>query len=168
MEAAGRLCGLGPDDNPILIFVSNHWRKSWPLESFIRLATELTARKYPVLLALGPGDDRADDPIVHQWIAQSNGRGRVLPPQSLTRFAAILKRCRLFVGNDGGPYHLAVAVGTPCVTAFRIKEGQREFGYEEPDRLVTVYHPDEAEAERMTLETSLRLLELQKVKAGKK
>ncbi len=29
--------------------------------------------------------------------------------------AAILKRARLFLGNDSGPMHLAAAVGTPCV-----------------------------------------------------
>ena len=152
----GRL--LGPDYKPILIFASNHWRKSWPLEPFVRLATEFTRRKYHVLLAFGPGDGRTDHPIVCQWIKQSNGLGRVLPPQKLTVLAAILKRCRLFVANDCGPYHLAVSVGTPCVAAFRIKEGQREFGYEEPNRLVTVYHPVLEEAERLTLEAGLKLI----------
>jgi len=151
---------LGPDCKLIMIFAPNHWRKSWPLEPFVRLSTEFTRRKFHVLLAFGPGDDRTNHPIVCQWIKQSNGLGRVLPPQKLTVLAAILQRCGLFVANDCGPYHLAVSVGTPCVAAFRIGEGQREFGYEEPNRLVTVYHPVLEEAERLTLEASLRLLEV--------
>lgn len=32
--------------------------------------------------------------------------------------AAILKRAVLYLGHDGGPMHLAVAVGTPCVAVF--------------------------------------------------
>jgi ADP-heptose:LPS heptosyltransferase len=42
----------------------------------------------------------------------------VLSPQGLGALAACLKRCRLFIGNDGGPKHLAVAVETPTLTLF--------------------------------------------------
>lgn len=32
--------------------------------------------------------------------------------------AAVLARCKVFVGHDSGPMHLAAAVGTPCVAIF--------------------------------------------------
>jgi ADP-heptose:LPS heptosyltransferase len=36
----------------------------------------------------------------------------------LMTLAAVLRRCRLFVGNDGGVMHLATAVGAPLVAVF--------------------------------------------------
>ena len=32
--------------------------------------------------------------------------------------AAILSKCKLFIGHDSGPMHLAACVGTPCVAIF--------------------------------------------------
>jgi ADP-heptose:LPS heptosyltransferase len=37
--------------------------------------------------------------------------------------AALYQRCALWLGNDGGPKHLATAVGTPTVTVYRRKLG---------------------------------------------
>jgi heptosyltransferase-2 len=34
---------------------------------------------------------------------------------TLRETAAVLERCRLYVGNDSGPLHLAAAGGVPCV-----------------------------------------------------
>jgi ADP-heptose:LPS heptosyltransferase len=32
--------------------------------------------------------------------------------------AAVLERCRFYIGHDSGPMHLAAAVGTPCIAIF--------------------------------------------------
>ncbi|MCL4459604.1 MAG: lipopolysaccharide heptosyltransferase II [Chloroflexi bacterium] len=37
---------------------------------------------------------------------------------TLGQLGAVIQRCALFVGNDTGPMHLAVAVGTPLVAIF--------------------------------------------------
>jgi len=42
-------------------------------------------------------------------------RARRLPLRIL---AAVLKHCRLFVGNDSGIAHLAAGLGLPCVVLF--------------------------------------------------
>ncbi|MBP7362149.1 MAG: glycosyltransferase family 9 protein, partial [Nitrospira sp.] len=34
------------------------------------------------------------------------------------QFAALVKRCALFVGNDGGAMHIAATMGTPVVAIF--------------------------------------------------
>jgi heptosyltransferase III len=43
-----------------------------------------------------------------------NLAGRV----ALRHYAAILKRCALFIGNDAGPMHIAAALGTPVLALF--------------------------------------------------
>ena len=35
---------------------------------------------------------------------------------TLTQFAALMKKCRLLICNDGGPLQIAVGVGTPTVS----------------------------------------------------
>ena len=40
------------------------------------------------------------------------------PPLGVREMAAQLELCDVFVGNDTGPMHLALAVGTPTVAIF--------------------------------------------------
>jgi len=37
---------------------------------------------------------------------------------AISEMAAVIKRSRLFIGNDSGPFHVAVAVGTPAIGIF--------------------------------------------------
>ena len=37
---------------------------------------------------------------------------------SLAEMAGVLRHCALFIGNDGGPAHVAGAVGTPALVVF--------------------------------------------------
>ena len=41
--------------------------------------------------------------------------------------AAILKRCKVFIGHDSGPMHLAACVGTPCVAIFSARNLPRQW-----------------------------------------
>jgi ADP-heptose:LPS heptosyltransferase len=95
---------------------SRREHKRWPPEQFAEVAQRLI-QKYGVAIALlaGPGEETA----VHRIMGLIHDeRARVLSPQGLGALAACLKRCRLFIGNDGGPKHLAVAVETPTLTLF--------------------------------------------------
>ncbi|MBI4028213.1 MAG: glycosyltransferase family 9 protein [Verrucomicrobia bacterium] len=149
---------LGADPKPVLIFASNHWRKSWPLDSFLRIASELIRRGHRVMLAFGPGDDRIHSVKTKDWQSCFPEMGSVLHPQPLQHFAAILARCPLFIANDCGPYHLAVAVGARCIGVFVTEEARREFGYDQSGRLAAVHHPVSAEAERVALDIALKFL----------
>jgi ADP-heptose:LPS heptosyltransferase len=87
--------------------------KNWPAERFAALATQLQReRRARIVLLSGPADEiagasmrRVQDAILLQE-----------PPLAL--LAAILSRCRLYVGNDSGVSHLAAAVGVPTVAIF--------------------------------------------------
>lgn len=51
-----------------------------------------------------------------QIVASSAGHALLAPKTTLRELAALLRQARLFVGSDTGPLHLAVAVGTRCVS----------------------------------------------------
>jgi ADP-heptose:LPS heptosyltransferase len=44
-------------------------------------------------------------------------------PTTIRQLAAIYERCAVWVGNDGGAKHLAVAAGTPTVSVGRWRSG---------------------------------------------
>lgn len=90
--------------------------RRWPAANFAQVAQSLVQRYGAQLVIVGSGNERA--------LAEEVASGIKPPPLNLAgettvrELAAILKRCRLFVGNDSGVMHLAVAVGTPVVAIF--------------------------------------------------
>jgi len=87
--------------------------KLWPGERYAAVSEYLDRqRNLPTLIAWGSPSERAE---AERIAAGSHGSARVAPPTTLTELAAVARRCRLFVGSDTGPLHIAAAVGTPCV-----------------------------------------------------
>ncbi|HXT72583.1 MAG TPA: glycosyltransferase family 9 protein [Candidatus Angelobacter sp.] len=87
--------------------------KTWPAANYAELANRLHERfnaKVIVCGAHGDADiasdvmDKVRGPVV-------NLTGRT----SLTQLAAVLKSSDLYIGNDTGPLHMAVAVGIPTL-----------------------------------------------------
>lgn len=92
-------------------------RKNWPLENWIALAGALLARTpQPRLLLIGGEADHAQlDALTAAACGAAVLLARDLP---LPRLAALLARCRLFLGHDSGISHLAAAAGAPCLLLF--------------------------------------------------
>jgi ADP-heptose:LPS heptosyltransferase len=106
--------------------------KSWPVERFAGLAVHWARRTGGSAVAL-TGPDEAllahdfmkavDDALtggVDDGQERAALRARVVVEAGMPvrRLAAFLERCAAFAGNDSGPKHVAVAVGTPTVTVF--------------------------------------------------
>ena len=108
--------GISPEDmviglNPGAKFGSS---KCWPPEHFARLAELLTDRwRCKLLLFTGPGEKA----IGRQIIETSDATIIDTSPDrvDLALLKPLIKRCRLFVTNDTGPRHYAVALGVPQV-----------------------------------------------------
>lgn len=103
-------------DKVIAFFVhSRRTYKRWPLDNFANVIAKIKQQNWgiPVIL-MSPDDDSA--PQVLQLTGLSEQY--LLRTNELGQLAAILSKCSLLVGNDGGPKHLAVAVKTPTVTIF--------------------------------------------------
>jgi ADP-heptose:LPS heptosyltransferase len=94
--------------------------KRWPIERWAAVGARLIAEGHDVVI-VGGGDEAAVAATVTRgWPA---GRFAVLAGQtSVLQSAALLRRCRLYVGNDTGAMHVAAAVGTPCIAVFAARE----------------------------------------------
>ncbi|MFL6128952.1 MAG: glycosyltransferase family 9 protein [Mycobacteriales bacterium] len=91
-------------------------RRRWPPQSFAAVARRLAEAGAQVLL-IGSG---ADD----QKAAAALAADLPVPPLdlvgrlSMRAMVGVLERCRLLLGNDSGPRHLAGAVGTATVAVY--------------------------------------------------
>jgi ADP-heptose:LPS heptosyltransferase len=90
--------------------------KLWPVERFVQVARYLAERHAARVLVVGSQSDLAQAEAFSGALAEPAliATGRTALPQT----AALLERCRLFIGNDSGPAHLAAAVRTPAVVLF--------------------------------------------------
>jgi len=87
--------------------------KIWPAERHAAVARYLgEVRGLPSMVLWAGEEERA---LAERIVSGSGGHARIAPATSLVEVAALARRCRLLVGSDTGPLHLAAAVGTPCV-----------------------------------------------------
>lgn len=92
-------------------------RRCWPPERFAAVADALADRGARVLLV----GTAADRPRAAALLAAATDADAVVDLTgrlALGKLLGVLERCRLLVGNDSGPRHLAVALGTPTVGVF--------------------------------------------------
>jgi ADP-heptose:LPS heptosyltransferase len=89
--------------------------KQWAPGNFSRLGAYLEQEGvlHP-LYSCGPGES----PVLDAVARAAGTRIRRLESVSLGEFAAALAEARLFVGNDSGPAHMAVALKRPSVVIF--------------------------------------------------
>jgi ADP-heptose:LPS heptosyltransferase len=108
--------GSGFIDN-ILVAISpgaTFSHKVWPTERYVFVCHELFARYACRFIVVGIDADRPMGEMLKEALGihclDMTGK------TSVTQLAGLLGLCRLFVGNDSGPAHVASAVGCPCVT----------------------------------------------------
>lgn len=86
--------------------------RRWPVERFGEICKTASERHRakPVVIG-GQADEILGDELRGRLKSIINMAGKT----SLRQTTALLKRCRLFIGNDSGPMHLAAAAGIPVV-----------------------------------------------------
>jgi heptosyltransferase-2 len=88
-------------------------RRAWPAGRFAEVARRLAEHDGLRPLILGGPEDR---PFGAAIMAEAGPAAVDLTGRaSLRETVALLRHCRLFVGNDSGPMHLAAAGGVPVV-----------------------------------------------------
>ncbi len=106
--------------------------KCWPIERFAALAIEWCVQNKGGVIALaGPHEGekvqsflQTVSDLVMSMVEDPEQRAKVrnqiiaTTQLSLRKLASVLSQISVLAGNDSGPKHLAVAVGTPTVTLF--------------------------------------------------
>tara|TARA_R110000868_G_scaffold237486_3_gene492033 strand:- start:1958 stop:2857 length:900 start_codon:yes stop_codon:yes gene_type:complete len=92
----------------ILGVVATRETKMWPLEFYRELASKLLAKGFEVAIPLGPADHSIEAALQNLPIIK-------LPLHKLPKD---FSESALYVGNDTGIKHLAVAVGLPTLTFY--------------------------------------------------
>ena len=93
-------------------------RKRWPAQHFAEVARSLSRDpRYIRLLLEGPLDGEAVKEV-RQGLAEDSARWETVSIENLSRLAAVLSRCRLYIGNDSGITHLAAALGVRTIALF--------------------------------------------------
>jgi ADP-heptose:LPS heptosyltransferase len=87
--------------------------KTWPAERFVETMDALAAEA-EVIWLWGPGERD----LAEACRARMRAPSRLAPATDWQGLGALLARSALLVGNDSGPKHVAVALGTPTVTVF--------------------------------------------------
>jgi heptosyltransferase-2 len=115
-EWAGRWLSdrfAGPEGIAAIHPGSGGERKCWPADRFARLIKHLDG---PAILIEGPADREACRRV--EACLPAGTPPLKVGSMSVEEVAALLARCRLYVGNDSGLTHLAAAVGAETVAVF--------------------------------------------------
>jgi len=95
--------------------------KQWGAERWARVADSLSRLGARVILTGGPNEsDQVAATVVAMRSRPIWGYGST----SLEELGAILERCNLWIGNDGGAKHVAAAVGLPTLSVTRWRIGR--------------------------------------------
>jgi heptosyltransferase III len=112
---------MGADGSPAKPLVLLHpgaryWFKAWPAERFATLADRLS-ETYGCQVLIGGAVQESE--IANAIANKSASRPiSIAGRATLLQFASLVKRCRVFIGNDNGAMHIAAAIGTPVVGLF--------------------------------------------------
>lgn len=103
--------------------------KQWGAARWAEAADAIADAGANILLSSGPGERTQVEAVVRQMRHSAVwDYGATTIPQ----LAALYERCELWVGNDGGAMHVAVAAGLPTVAVFRSRQSIGWINVESP------------------------------------
>jgi heptosyltransferase-2 len=114
-QFAKKILSLGLHQKPIVAFGIGTAipKKRWPETRFAELAEWMVDNFDAIVLLLGDVRDRKRANVIVQ-----SRPGRIINMTGSTTFrqcAALIRGCRLFVGNDSAPKHMAATAGLPVI-----------------------------------------------------
>lgn len=90
--------------------------KLWPAKNFACVGDKLAELfKVKIIVVCSSKDEEVGNRVME--LMQHNSTS-ACGKTSVSELASLLKRCSLFISNDSGPVHIAVAVKTPVIAIF--------------------------------------------------
>jgi len=105
--------------------------KRWEARRFAEVAHRLQSEGWNVVFTGGPGDES----VVAEAAKDVHG-ATILMGLTIPELAELIRAAKLYIGNDSGPMHLAVAVGTPTVAVWGSSDSRRWHPWSVPHRVV--------------------------------
>jgi len=97
--------------------------KMWPLERFAELASRLVEQNFiPLITGVDSERDMAEVLCDSVHVCRN-----LAGCTSIGEMAALISLSDLFIGHDSGPFHIAAAVGTPCVAICGRPDAEPEY-----------------------------------------
>jgi len=93
--------------------LKNHIKRRWEPEKFAELGKRLINNHYTRILIFGGPEEK--DLKEKIFFLIGSDKANVINADSLTKSAAIMKRCNVFVTNDSSQMHIAAALGLKVV-----------------------------------------------------
>lgn len=106
-----------PGPTVAMYVAATHPERCWPADRFAALADRFADSGLMPFLVYGPGQEATVKSVQKQM------RRPALvdyPMLSFPELRGVMEHCTLFVGNDGGPLHVAISAGIPTVSLFRL------------------------------------------------
>ena len=94
---------------------ARYWFKAWPPERFAAVGDALIKKGYKIVLVGNQQERDVEKSVLRH---SKDSFISLMGKTSLLELGALMKHCSVFIGNDGGPMHMAVAVGCPVVALF--------------------------------------------------
>ncbi len=101
-------------DDLIGIHIGGRSKKRWSVENFAGLVNYLTKENYQSIIFWG----KTEKNILADLVRLTENKIIIADLLPLTKLAAVIQRCSLFISSDTGPMHLAVALGVPTLSIF--------------------------------------------------
>lgn len=132
--------GLGEADRVMVVHPGSTWPdKAWPASRWREVLRWWEERSdVPAWVVEPPGEPGLAAHVV------TGSRARALPTLGVREIMALLTHTVLYVGNDGGILHLAVALGVPSLGLFGPTEPDIWFPYAPFGPFRVVHHCDPA------------------------
>lgn len=106
----------------------------WDAEKFGKLS-DILIEKYNAKIIVFGG--KQDIELKERMLkVMKNNPAVAVGKTTLKQLAALIKKCKIFVGNDTGPLHIAVAMKVPTVAIFGPADPQRTGPYGENHKIV--------------------------------
>jgi len=135
--------------NPVCLHIGGRRlqmeNRMWPVECFAALAEKMITAGFSLVL-IGVQDECAMGEALFGLLPASMRGACVnfIGHTTMGEMAALIEASGGFIGHDSGPFHIAAAVGTPCVAICGRPDAEPEYlNYERGDvRVLTADSPD--------------------------